>query len=198
MKIHSDNAPEFRGHVSTQLKEMLSIKGTFTMPYRSQSNGLCESINQTTENIIKCTVREKRNTWDKSLDLVMMAYRATPQTSTGFTSNMLVTSKENNIPCNLILAPRKPEYTSVIMIVIVLTLRNSEIQWLMLISKPGNVWEMLPSGRRFIMTEIQPHVILRRDWVIYWHKTTAMQTLSSSWTGPFIVTEKVSIVDYRI
>ena len=25
-----------------------------------------------------------------------------------------------------------------------------------------------------------------------------MQTLSSGWTGPFVVTEKVSIVDYRI
>ncbi len=25
-----------------------------------------------------------------------------------------------------------------------------------------------------------------------------MQTLSSGWTGPFVVTEKVSVVDYRI
>ncbi len=36
------------------------------------------------------------------------------------------------------------------------------------------------------------------DWVIYWHKPTAMQTLSSGWYGPFVVTEKVSVVDYRI
>ncbi len=64
------------------------MKGTFTMPYRPQSNGLCERMNQMIENIIKYTVREKQNTWDKSLDLVMMAYRATPQTSTGFTPNM--------------------------------------------------------------------------------------------------------------
>ncbi len=35
-------------------------------------------------------------------------------------------------------------------------------------------------------------------WVIYWHKPTAMQTLSSGWTGPFVVIEKVSVVDYRI
>ncbi len=26
--IHSDNAPEFRGHVISQLKKMLSMKGT--------------------------------------------------------------------------------------------------------------------------------------------------------------------------
>ncbi len=44
IRIHSDNSPKFRGHVITQLKKMLSIKGTFTMPYRPQSYGLCECI----------------------------------------------------------------------------------------------------------------------------------------------------------
>ncbi len=90
IRIHSDNAPEFRGHVITQLKTMLSIKGTFMTPYRPQLNGLCERMNQTIENIIKCTVRDQRNTWDKSLDLVMMAYRATHQTSTTFSPNMFL------------------------------------------------------------------------------------------------------------
>ncbi len=85
VRIHSDNTSEFRGHVITQLKKMLSMKGTFTTPYRPQSNDLCERMNQMIENIIKCTVREDRANGDKSLDLVVMAYCATPQTSTGFT-----------------------------------------------------------------------------------------------------------------
>ncbi len=59
-------------------------------------------MTQTIENIIKCTVRDEWTTWDKSLDLVMMAYRATPQTSTGFSPNMLVTRKETNMPVDLI------------------------------------------------------------------------------------------------
>ncbi len=86
-----------------QLKKMLSMKVTFTMPYRPQSNGLYERMNQTIENIIKCTtVRDEQSTSDKSLDVVMMAYRATPQTSTGFSPNMLVTGKEINMPVDLI------------------------------------------------------------------------------------------------
>ncbi len=60
VSIHSDNAPEFRGHAITQLKKMLSMKGTFTTPYRPQSNGLCKCMNQMIENILKCTVREDR------------------------------------------------------------------------------------------------------------------------------------------
>ncbi len=81
---------------------MLSMKGTFTSLHMPQSNGLCESMNQTIENIIKYTVRDERSTWDKSLDLVMMAYRATPHTSTGFTPNMWVKGKEMNKPVDLI------------------------------------------------------------------------------------------------
>ncbi len=59
-------------------------------------------MNEMIENIIKCTVREERSTWDKSLYLVMMAYHAIPQTTTGFTPNMLVTVKETNMPVHLI------------------------------------------------------------------------------------------------
>ncbi len=102
IRIHNENTLEFRGHVISQLKEMLSMKGTFTVPYRPQSNGLCERMNQMIENIIKSTVRDERNTWDKSPDLVMMAYRTTLQTMTGFTPNMLVIGKETNMPVDLI------------------------------------------------------------------------------------------------
>ncbi len=43
-----------------------------------------------------------------------------------------------------------------------------------------------------------PRHFKKGDWVIYWHKPTAMQTLPSGWTGSFVVTEKISVVDYRI
>ncbi len=43
-----------------------------------------------------------------------------------------------------------------------------------------------------------PRHFKKGDWAIYWHKPTAMQILSSGWTGPFVVTEKVSVDDYRI
>ncbi len=43
-----------------------------------------------------------------------------------------------------------------------------------------------------------PRHFKKGDLVIYWHKPTAMQTLSSGWTGPYVVIEKVSVIDYRI
>ncbi len=53
-------------------------------------------------------------------------------------------------------------------------------------SEQDHVYGMQPEDRRW------------GTGVIYWHKLTAMQTLSSGWTGAFVVTEKVSVVDYIV
>ncbi len=116
VRIHSDNAPEFRGHIITQLKKMLSMK------VHLQWLTVLNHMNQTIENIIKCTVREERTAWDKSLDLVMMVYRAIPQISTGFTPNMLVTGKETNMLIDLIYCSTNSRRKSIIKIDIVIML----------------------------------------------------------------------------
>ncbi len=180
IRIHSDNDPEFRGHAITQLKKMLSMKGTFTMPYTPQSNGLCERMNQTIENIIKCMVREERSTWDKSLDLVMMAYRATPQTSTVFTPNMLVTGKEPNMPVDLIYGSPNSRgqlhnyecYCSYV----------EELQNLMVdayFRTRKCLADAATRQKMYYDRDTAPRHFKKGDWVIYWHKPTAMQTLSS-------------------
>ncbi len=51
------------------------------------------------------------------------------------------------------------------------------------------------SQRIYYNRDTTPHHFKKGDWVIYWHKLTVMP---SGWTGPFIVTEKVSVVDYKI
>ncbi len=76
------NAPEFRGHVLHEVKELLGVKGTFTTPYRPQANGLCECINQTIESILKTLIQDNRNQWDNDLAFSLMAYRATPHSTT--------------------------------------------------------------------------------------------------------------------
>ncbi len=175
------------------------MKGTFTTTYRPQSNVLCECMNQTIENIIKCTVTGEQNTWDKSLDLVMMAYHATPQTLTGFTPYMLVTGKETNMPVDLIYGTPKSrihltnyEYFCNY----VEELRNSLVDAYFSIRKC--LGEAAVRQKMYYDRDTAPRHFKKGDWVIYWHRPTAMQTLSSGWTGPFLVTERVSVVDYRI
>ncbi len=181
---------EFRGHVITQLKKMLSMKGTFTTTYRPQSNGLCECMNQTIENIIKCT---------KSLYLVMMAYPATPQTLTEFAPNMLVTEKETNMPIDMIdgsLNSRRKLHNYDCYCSYVEALRNSMVD--AYFRTRTCLGDEANRQKMYYDRDTTPCHFKKADWVIYWHKPTAMQTLSSGWTGLFVVTEKASVVDYRI
>ncbi len=55
-------------------------------------------------------------------------------------------------------------------------------------------------GRHSYQTDrdIAPSHFKKGDWVIYWHKPTAMQTLPNGWNSPYVVIEKVSVIDYRI
>ncbi len=199
LRLHSDNASEFSGHVITQLKQMLSVKGTFMAPYRPESNGLCECMNQMIENIIKCTVRENQKMSDLSLPFVMMVYRATSQSSTGFTQYMLVTSRENNMTCDLIfgtLTSRGNLRNYSCYCVYLEDLRNN------LVNAFFKARQCLgDAGRRqkiYYDRDTAPPHFKKDDWVIYWHKPTTMQTLSSGWADIFVVSEKVSVVDYRI
>ncbi len=178
---------------------MQSMKGTLMTPYRPHSNGLCERVNQTIKNIIKCTVRDERNTWEKSLDLMMMAYRATPQTSTGFSPNMLVTGKQTNMPVDLIYGtPKRRIHLNKYecFCSYVEEFRNSLVDAYFRTRKC--LGDAAVRQKMYYDRDTATRHFKKGDWIIYWHKPTAVQTLSSGWTGPFVVTEKVSVVDYQI
>ncbi len=89
LRLHCDNAPEFRGHVLKEVKELLGVKGIFITPYWPQANGLCECTNQTIEDILRTLIRDNRKHWDNDLDCALMAYQATPHSTTGFSPNMI-------------------------------------------------------------------------------------------------------------
>ncbi len=129
----------------------------------------------------------------------MMAYRSTPQTSTGFTSNMLVTGKEKNMPVDLIYGyqnsgRRLHNYDCYCNYVE--DLQNSLID--AYFRTRTCLGEAANRQKKYYDRDTTPRHFKKGDWVIYWHKPTAMQTLSSGWTGPSLVMEKVSVVDYRI
>ncbi len=74
LRLHCDNASEFRELVIMEVKELLGVKGTFTTPYRSQANWLCELTNQTIEGILTTLIRNNRKQWDNDLSFALMAY----------------------------------------------------------------------------------------------------------------------------
>ncbi len=66
LRLHCDNAPEFKGYVLKEVKELLGVKGTFT----TLVNRLCESTNQTIEGILRTLIRDNRKQRDNDLALL--------------------------------------------------------------------------------------------------------------------------------
>lgn len=59
-------------------------------PCHPQTDGLVERFNQTLKNMLKKFVSDTGKDWDRWLSLMLFAYRAVPQESTGFSPFELV------------------------------------------------------------------------------------------------------------
>ncbi len=202
LRFHCDKAPEFESVVLAQVFQMLGIKKTRTTAYRPQSNGLCERTNQTIENILKATVNGHCNDWDLHLPYALMSYRATPQSSTGLSPNMIVFGKENPMPIDLVFRVKNepspwinPDGSSCFC---------SYTEWLRdamsecYVTARDTMQIAANRQKRYYDRDCKPRSFEVGDWVMYYHKPTALLTLNSGWTGPFVVIRKFNSVDYEI
>ncbi len=120
----------------------------------------------------------------------MMAYSVNLQTSTGFTPNMLVTGKETFMPLDLIYGSpnsRRNQHNHDCYCSYVENLRNSMVNAYFRTRKCLD--DAATRQNMFYDRDTAPHHFKKEDWVIYWHKLTAKQTLSSGLTSPYVVSE---------
>ena len=69
---------------------LFEIDKTRTTPYHPRSDGLCERMNKTLQQMLKAFVDSSRTDWDEHIPYLLMAYRSTVHESTGFTPNRLM------------------------------------------------------------------------------------------------------------
>ena len=101
-QIHSDQGRNFESTLFSELCKLLEVSKTRTTPYRPQSDGLVERFNRTLQQMLKTLVNEARDDWDELLPYVTMAYRASPQESTGCSPNLLMLGRESNLPLDVV------------------------------------------------------------------------------------------------
>jgi len=199
LKLHCDNAREFRGQVMTELKSILGIKGTFTSGYRAQSNGMCERTNGTLETMIRSMVGERRNEWDKALPYVVGAYRSTPHATTGFTPNMLVFAREANIPSDIMYGStlkrvQAPEFGC--LCYHITEMRKTMIRCFEIARENAGV--AAKRQRRIHDEGTAPRHFKPGDFVWFFEKRLSSRPLCMGWTGKFVVTKKLGPANYRI
>lgn len=97
-KLLTDQGANFTSSLIKEMCSILGVKKLQTTPYHPQCNGMVERFHRTVINMISHYVREDGSDWPKWLPLMIMAYNATPHSSTGYTPFYLLNGRELRKP----------------------------------------------------------------------------------------------------
>ena len=178
---------------------MLGVRKTRTTAYHPAGDGMVERFNQTLERVLAHYVSDHQQDWDVHLPAMLMAYRATPHSSTGYSPAYLMFGRELCLPHDVAygLPPANGEKQEPAAYVKELRQRLTEAH--------AYVRDKLQAVHRH-----QAHVYDMRakavsfdEGQLVWLLIPAIPVGTSAkfarlWRGPFRVTKKLSDVVYRV
>lgn len=105
LQIPSDQERDFMSDLFRKLCKMLEISKARTTPYRTYANGQAERYNRTALQAIRCYLKNVRfqRHWDRHLQLIAGAIRATMNRQTCFTANKMMLGREIMQPVEIMM-----------------------------------------------------------------------------------------------
>ena len=103
LELLSDCAPEYESKLMQELCSMLEISKLRTSGYKPSTNAVIERFHKTLNTMLGKVVQENQRNWDSLIPMVMMSYRSTTHSSTGFTPNFLTLGRELRSPLDIVL-----------------------------------------------------------------------------------------------
>lgn len=100
-ELHTDQGSYFNSTLMKDICARLAIVKTRTSIYRPQGNGVTERFNRTLLNALRKSSRDIETTWDELLPIILMHYRASIHSTTGFTPACLHLGRELNLPTDV-------------------------------------------------------------------------------------------------
>ena len=98
VSLLSDRGQNFMSRLVTNLCKLFDVHRLRTSSFRPQTNSQCENFNRTILKCLRCYC-EKQEDWNKYLQSIMAAFRATPcVSSTGFSPFQLLHGSSNEVP----------------------------------------------------------------------------------------------------
>jgi hypothetical protein len=141
--------------------------------------------------------KDNREDWDLALPYVMMAYRSTPNESTGITPNMMMLGRELTLPLDLQYPP--PECPN-----LEYKCSTTYVEWVRSIQREAHelartyLDNAAVRQRRYYDLGSRSYDIEVGNWVYLKDHANKKTKLAPRWKGPYLVVSKKSPVTYGI
>ena len=112
-KLITDQGSAFVSSFFNETCRILEIQRSRTSSYHPQSTGHEESLHTTLHTALSHDVNKSHTDWDLKLPYFLLAYRATPHSTTGYSPFFLLHGRVMAIPANENLRPKIPKPTLV-------------------------------------------------------------------------------------
>ncbi len=199
LQIHTDQGKNFDGNLFKAFCDLLQITKTRTTPYRPCANGQVERYNRLILQMVRCFVQGHHRDWDEHLPILAGAIRAMENRQTGFTPNMMMLGREVNQPIDLLVGTagtmqersEPAEYVKKLQQVMTKAhqLARKSIQTAQLRQK------------RDYDLKLNQNAFSVGDMVYQLNSASRIgvsNKLKSPWKGPYLVSEVLSPVLYRL
>lgn len=197
-EILSDLGRQFISELMKEVSRLLSLTQRTTTPYHPQCNGLVEKFNGTLKSMLKKMCAERPKDWDKYINPLLFAYREAPQDSTGFSPFELLYGRTVRGPLAILRQLWTKEISDPNIKTTyeyVLDLRNRLEDTLRIAQQ--NLKDAASRYRHYYNKKARERQMKVGDKVLVM-LPTSLNKLLMMWKGPFVITEKVGSVDYRI
>jgi len=197
-EVLSDQGIQFVSNVMKEVSRLLSIRQLVTSPYHPICNGLIEKFNGTLKAMLKKVSSEKPRDWDRYISPLLFAYRGVKQESLGFSPFELLYGRSVRGPMEILRelwTKEKVEGEIKTTYEYVLDLRNRIADTCELArtglakakEKQNNYYNKRAKKRELKVGG--KALVLRAD---------DNNALLMHWQGPYNVTAKENLNDYRI
>ena len=197
-EVLTDQGKQFTSDLMKEVGRLLSLKQLTTTSYHPACNGLVERFNGTLKRMLRKLSEEQPKQWDRYIPALLFAYRETVQESTGFSPFQLLYGRHVRGPLSILRQLwtkdiQDDEVRTTYQYVVDLRERLEETCQIVQeqLSKSSKRYkyyaDMKKKDRQFQQGD---EVLLLLP--------TDNNKLLMQWKGPFVVTEKINPIDYKV
>ena len=193
-RLHSDQGKQFESQLIKEVCRLLQVDKSRTTPYHPQCDGLVERYNRTLLDMLATSSKSNPIDWEQ---YVCFAYNTSVQSSTGYTPPFLMFGREARLPVDLHFGTSFVDTLSHDQYAHSLQNRLA-YEYQLVQEKLGAVQVQ---QRSLYNRSIHGKPFDRGD-LVWLHSTVVPSNghrkLHHQWTGPYIVLERISDLNYRI